>query len=64
MENSEKVNKEGNYECPICKGHGEVDVGWYNSCIIPCGNCEGTGQCDWIRNAIPKHFYSKIGKWK
>lgn len=43
-------------ECPICKGDGELDYGWWAPIIKNCGNCKGTGKVDWIRRICPlKH---------
>jgi len=44
------------YLCKVCSGHGEVDVGWMHPIIKPCLNCEGTGECNWIRNIIPLRY--------
>lgn len=48
------------YECPVCCGHGEIEVHagglpWYED----CKNCNGIGKCDWIRNAMPL-----VPRWK
>jgi len=57
-------SSEVKYECKVCKGTGEVDIGWNFSLIIKCGNCSGTGLCDWINNVIPKRFDQETGNWK
>jgi len=51
------------YKCRVCSGQGKVDAGWTGPLIIDCGNCEGTGYCDWIRNAIPLYYDEKENKW-
>ena len=51
------------YKCKVCAGHGEVDIGWYAAMIVPCGNCEGTGNCDWIRNIMPLYYSETKGEW-
>ncbi len=49
--------------CKVCDGHGEVDIGWMGCIIEKCGNCEGTGKVDWIRNVIPLHYNEDTREW-
>ena len=51
------------YKCRVCDGHGEVDVGWTGPLIMKCGNCNGEGKVDWIRNTMPLYFSIKTGEW-
>jgi hypothetical protein len=54
----------GEYKCPVCNGEGDCDIGWHASIIRPCGNCDGTGYCDWIRNIRPIYYHEESGEWR
>ena len=51
------------YKCVVCDGQGMVDAGWMAPLPEECGNCNGKGEVDWIRNAMPLYFSIKTGEW-
>lgn len=51
------------YKCKVCNGEGEGDIGWCAPIITKCGNCNGKGKVDWIRNVIPLYYNEQKGKW-
>ena len=51
------------YKCKVCDGQGDGDIGWSAPMIVKCENCNGTGECDWIRNVLPLYYSEEEGKW-
>lgn len=67
LEEEEFMNtsNEERYKCPCCDGHGEVDTGNFCTAFIePCGNCEGKGTVDWVRNIRPRKYNEKTMEWE
>lgn len=53
------------YKCEVCNGLGGLDAGNpFGYIVVECGNCEGTGEVDWVRRVCPLKWNEEKEEWE